>query len=349
MRCVRIRGTEDLVTFQVATPREALRYEASGESDPPGDLLVSFELLTTVVKQVDPDGWVSFDPGPGPALSYVVAGSIVTTPLEPADVAGFPVTPVGDGAVIVLEPSLVRGLRDALAVASTDPSREVLNAIRLEPGALVASDGRQLFAHQGLQLDLPASGITLPRSRAFGLLDTRQPADLFLCREGGDTVTYAKVFQGPWTWTVRVPDLRYPNWKQVVPRTDSLPTRVNLSDEDVLQLGATLRRLPGAELPHAPVCLRVNHGTAEVLSPGSSSVRVGLPTSTVLGPDAQVAFNRNFLLRALATGFRELHLRDGVTPVLMTHGDRIHLWMPVRLDPPAADPVAEDAAQPLTA
>jgi DNA polymerase-3 subunit beta len=123
---------------------------------------------------------------------------------------------------------------------------------------------------------------------------------------------------------------------------------VKNADADATRLISVLPRLPGFKESSSPVVLNVNATGAELSPPARlPQVKVALDRSEVHGASALVTqFNASFLVAALKRGFRELRVRDHVSPLVMRDASRVNLWMPVRMDVPVPSAPAEPEALP---
>ena len=232
---------------------------------------------------------------------------------------------------------------EAQGCASTDPSRVILNSVLLSAHEVVGTDGRQLYSRNGLGLTLPKGGVIFPVSGVPGVLDADQPADLWVWDL--EESPKARVHQGPWQWSTKLVAGNYPNYRQVIPKPETYGTTVRIADADATRLLSVLPRMPGFKESSSPVRLSITANGAELSPPARlPQVVVALERSEVLGtrPNA-VQFNASFLLAALKRGFRELCIKDEVSPLVMRDPHRINIWMPVRSE---AAPVPSAPAEP---
>lgn len=337
LQCVLVRGSENLVSFEATTLDEYLRFDGVGESQESAQL-VPFETLNDALKSADHDSVFTLRPD---SLTYVTGGSPLAVPVPEYSVADFPPPPVIHGNPIPLPAGVMGSIVEAQGCASTDASRYILNSVLVSPHEVVATDGRQLYLRNGLDLALPSGGVMLPCSSVPGVLQAESTADLWVW-DLKDTPK-AAVTQGPWRWITKLVVGNYPNFKQVIPR-DASGTTIRITEVDAVRLMAVLPRLPGFKESTSPVRLQIT-ATGVEFSPPSRlpQVKVALDHSEVTGMRPQtVQFNASFLVAALRRGFRELRVKDELSPLLMKDESRINLWMPIRLDavPAPAQPEA---------
>jgi hypothetical protein len=148
---------------------------------------------------------------------------------------------------------------------------------------------------------------------------------------------------GPWLFHLEIDaNGHFPNADTVVPRIDTLASRLHLSQDDARFLLHVLPRLPGDKEHLAPVTLDL--GKQVVLrARGDNAPQVSeviLSGSSCQGPPVRVACNRHFLRRVVQLGFRELLLRNATTPLLCRDETRTYLFMPLEgALPPTPDAV----------
>lgn len=344
LHCVLVRGAGDTVTFEATNLDEYLRFEGRGETSEPAAQLVPYDLLSDALKSGDADSSVTINPGVD--LSYNASGARLSVPLPEHKVEDFAPAPVVTGTAITLPAGVIASVVEAQGCASSDTTRYILNSVLLSPHEVVATDGRQLYRRNGLELALPKDGVLLPLSGVPGILQGDHAAELWVV-DHEDTVK-ACVTQGPWRWITKVVAGAFPNWKQVVPRGEDYGSVIQLGAADATRLIAVLPRLPGFKESTSPVRLRVTAHGAELSPPARlPQVVVALDRSEVTGPNVTIQFNANLLLGALKRGFRELRVKDEFSPLFMRDDTRINLWMPIRLDDvPAPSAPAEPEASP---
>ncbi len=306
-----------------------------------------FDLLHDVLKSSDQDSLITINPGVD--VSYRAGGTGLTMPLPEHKLEDFPPAPVPTRDPIVLPAGVLASIVEAQGCASTDHTRYLLNSVLLIPHEVVATDGRQLYRRNGLELVLPEAGIIFPLSGVPAVLNSDHPAELMVWDL--DQTPKAMVAQGPWRWITKLVVGNYPNFRQVIPRVEDYGLTVTIGDADATRLISVLPRLPGFKESSSPVVLNITaHGA--VISPPARlpQVQVALDRSEVTGAgNKTVQFNSTFLLSALKRGFRELRVRDAVSPLLMRDASRVNLWMPINFnnDPAPSAPAEPEASPPV--
>jgi hypothetical protein len=139
-----------------------------------------------------------------------------------------------------------------------------------------------------------------------------------------------------------MPSHASPNTDTVIPRTDTMASRLHLSEEDARFLAHVLPRLPGDGDHLSPVTLDL--GNRVLVRARADTVpqvsEVVLSGSSCEGPAVRVACNRHFLRRVVQLGFRDVLLRNASTPLLCRDATRTYLFMPLdNALPPSSDAV----------
>jgi len=139
---------------------------------------------------------------------------------------------------------------------------------------------------------------------------------------------------------MRTVDGTYPNWRQVVPKTEQHRTTVTLPDEH--EFTKIVNGLPGGDLNDKPVDLIVKNGTVSVKgNTGGSGIL--LEGATAKGPDLTIRLNRDYLTKAFDYGLTNIGLIDAMSPLHFTCEGRHMVVMPLRVADVAP---AKEPAQP---
>jgi len=348
LHCVRITGSESRVWFERTDLDQVLRHEAAATCTSATQVLVPFDMLSTAARQSDAGTEIRVIGGNSPKLETVIGGLPVSLPFDAFKLEDYPPVPAAEGEIIPLPGGVIIAMQEALGCASTDQTRYVLNSVFLDAHAVVATNGRQLYRRNSLNLPIPESGIIFPSSPVINLLPEGE-ATLRLWRTQGDN-SFAQLDAGSWRWTTKLVAAKYPDYLRVIPKLEEYPVIVRLGEVDAARIKSVLPKLPGFKDRHSPIVLRVApDGASLCTAPGFPKVRVALEHSEVVcTTPVEVGFNSNCLLGALTTASRELRVRDEVSPVLLSGESRLQLWMPVRLNEvapvapvaPAASPTA---------
>lgn len=345
LRQVLVFGYEELIEFAGTDLDQYLRYEGIGTSTEALRILVPYDLLHDVAKKADAGTDIQIQGGDAPLIRYHASGVALDESFNPVALAEFPAVPISDGDPIALPVGVLAAMNEALGSASTDPTRHILNSVYLDAHAVVATDGRQLYRRNSLELAVP-KGAVFPASPVLGILPHDEVAHLWLWHR--DERPFAQITVGRWRWITKLVDGNFPNYQHVIPKLENCGGLVRISEPDAVRLQSVLPKLPGYKDKDSKVVLSVTDKGAVIRTAANlPKVHVALDRSEVVStPFSEVAFNSRYLLSALQRGMRELRTRDHVSPLMMTDANRIHLWMPLRdaVSPP--EPAASTEAAP---
>jgi len=256
--------------------------------------------------------------------------------------AEFPEIPMVRTPGLTLPETVVTSLLRAFACASQDSTRAVLRSACLDTSGtgdkahrIVGTNGRHLFSSNSMHLPLKQSVIIPdhPLWKWKPLAEVR-PWTLRL----GKDKHQAEVFRvdGPsqtWSVTGRLLDGPYPNYRQVIPRTEEFKTTVTLSDAALEAVTRLLPRLPGKQLANRPVGLHCEKGRLGLLARAENDepwILHPVDRCEMKGPDVTVYLDRDYLVKAAAFGLHRISLIDPVSPIQFSRGGDLMIVMPVR-------------------
>lgn len=359
--CVRIEAdASGAARFQATDLDTFVTCEVTGAS-PAGfpACLVTFEPLNRIVKGakntfrlVHQNGKLSVQSTFGTAT---VAQSLGTHPL-----AEWPPEPIVPKPAFSGNEQFKKALREALECASTDSSRYVLNGACLDltqPGChcIVGANGRQLYAANTFQFDLPKS-VIVPARKFLAWAGFSADGDwhLALALDKEKQPSWAQLQSDHWTFVTKAIDGAYPNWRQVLPADDGKTTRVTLSEAAVELMLDALPRLPGGDEDHQPVTLIAERGQFRLSAQGREDrqpATVPVPGAELTGPDTRLRLDREFMSKALRFGFTAFELTDELSPIVFTGPGRKFIAMPLtpaEAVSPKPMPQPAEAADPAT-
>ncbi|NBR88037.1 MAG: hypothetical protein EBT61_21520, partial [Verrucomicrobia bacterium] len=285
-------------------------------------------------------------------LKTFIGSSPMEQTLTTLPVDEFPPTPSISGKSIPVDASFRDALRQALDCCSDDGSRHVIQHVCLDPRSsdghyIAGTDGRHLYAANSFHFDFKAP-VLIP-DRAFlrwskflengtGQL-TVQPANK-------KELPWLKLQSGPWTWLAKSTDAEFPNWKQVVPASDSSLTVVRLDAGAVTTLLAGIPKLPGGDEFNRPVQLEIKDSRLTVQARSKEATewtRLVIESATITGKPISIGLNRDYLLKALRFGLCTAEFIDDLSPVVFSEGGRRMVVMPLRPDSATSAPPAPSA------
>ncbi|MBN8459828.1 MAG: hypothetical protein J0M04_18515 [Verrucomicrobia bacterium] len=268
---------------------------------------------------------------------------------EPAD--QFPARPSAGGAIAHLPCETFVALGRVAGLASTDPTRHVLNGVFFTPdrgGELVATNGRTLalapVRFSGHPFILPSAAARVLVHPDFA---TRDAA---ICQETSDGNVVRVMFRsGPHTLLAKTIEGIYPNYRQVIPADHTAEAVIPEAHRPGLI--AWLRSLSGRR---GSVVLRHDRPgqlgiTLEDYDSDSETVSIRVPAA-VSGEVPVIAYDPAHFADVLAIG-SALRFTDGMSATLLTAPDgTLCVLMPTRCHassaihhataPPATHPAA---------
>ena len=263
-----------------------------------------------------------------------ISGQAISRRVDMPDLKDWPVLPAS-ATMKPVDAQFLGHIRQAAVFASGDDSRPLLKAIYLDVQdkachKVVATDSRRLTALNSVRLPLSASVIVpVTRFLVWGKL-AGSPCI------GADSTSFTMNI-GPWTYTVKTVDGRFPSYNQVVPCYDDART-LELSPEDAELLIKALPSLPTYEGSSDAVVLCLEPNGARIYSrqdakAPESAIRLEKSQHTGNGSFA-IGLNRDFFREALQAGFRLWEMRDPTSPLLgrISKDDKgsVHVLMPIR-------------------
>jgi len=250
------------------------------------------------------------------------------------EAGNWPIGPVAGSTTTENPPGLITAPADAMATADRESTRYATNKIQLrgQAGTICATDGRQLLVQRGFTFPWDED-LLLPRTTVFQSKDLPQDQPVQVTKSG----SWVGFAIGPWTiWLASDSEDRFPKVEEHIPKVKASESRIELSDADARFLLKSLRRLPVSSPDTLPVTVDLN-GQAVIRAQGESQphpTELLLTGSKPLGEPVRFNTNRSYLQRALALGFRELHLFGPTSPVLCQDERRAYVW--ALLEPEAA-------------
>jgi hypothetical protein len=130
-------------------------------------------------------------------------------------------------------------------------------------------------------------------------------------------------FESPrWTFITKEIQGQYPNWRQVIPTTDSKWTKVFLSSEAIEQMLQVIPRLPGDDGINRAVRLRAQ--AHQLVLDGRNKedddwTSIPVQMVNITGKPVTFALNRIYLLQALKFGLNTMEVEDPLSPIVLSN------------------------------
>jgi DNA polymerase III sliding clamp (beta) subunit (PCNA family) len=153
----------------------------------------------------------------------------------------FPELPAFKGKAFPLEEGGKQSLLQALACASADSTRLILNGAYLEGGhTFVGTDGRHLYRANSMKLPVKTP-VVLPDLKVLDWKWLRETPDWMLALDGERFCLSGE----HWKITAKQIEGTYPNYQQILPRESDFHSSVTLREDSLEQVSSTLLSLPG--------------------------------------------------------------------------------------------------------
>ena len=232
------------------------------------------------------------------------------------------------------DPELWLALREAAATTDQQPHRFALSCVQLcgTSGKIVATDGQQALVQSGFAFPW-TDDLLVPASDVFGCRDL--PGDQPI--QVGNTEDWVTFKTGPWMIALKLEkESRFPDVGRHIGDPAAATSHLRIAGSDGDFLTDALPRLPCEDNTNCPVTLDLN---GQVLIRGkaadqSRATELALSNSRLEGDAITVNSNREYLLRALRLGFRDVHFYGREQPVLCDDGRRQLVWALLSPDSP---------------
>jgi hypothetical protein len=312
------------LTVRVASGEFAAeyRFEGSREAETlviPPSLLVDCEGRSKSVVRIETIGngriASQWNDGNVPQLcSYAPAG----------EVAAFPDVPA---KFVELEPRFATAYRAACSVREADPARFAIDHVLLrgKAGEVAGTDGKQIYIEKGFTFPFN-DDVLVPASGVFSCSDLKHKGPIGVAKSDD----WLALRVGPLALLKRInKEGRFPQIKDVIPRHRKPPATLELADVDAAFLADAVKRLPDNDLGHHSVTVDLNGAVAvrAASQDGQQVTELVLTNSRANGEPMRFLTNREFLVRAISFGFRDL-LIYGPDKILVCGDEHRHYaWM----------------------
>lgn len=317
----------------------SVRLEQAVEG-PPTSLLLPFHDLSRIVKTCGPrDVLTVVSVGPATvSVRHPIGASFAEQQIESFAPDEFPSTPKVEGEPCALDEVVRASFLEALQCCSSDESRLILNGVYLDVSqkgktSLAATDGRHLYTSAGVELNLGKS-VLIPHRKFLAWKAFAADGDWQLRMSRDQTEGFVRIQSAHWTFTTRLIEGEYPNYRQVIPDESQFNTRFTIPPESMPSLMEVIVRMPCPDQENLAVGLRIHEGKLSVLgrnAPTDRFAEVPFSEAQVTGADVTVFMNRHYLLKALGFGLNDIRLMDHIAPALFRREDRQMVVMPVRI------------------
>jgi hypothetical protein len=326
---ISVRAGDDGLSIEVQSRNQALRYQDPHPQDQES-LNLPLQVLDDVQGAKPEPVFLNTRRDGVVGASWQENG--VFRDLEydaPKPISDAPAFPVLPSALVANRPELLSALKDAYETTDMESKRYALGCVQLRPdGVLSATDGRQMLKQTGFQFGCEQP--VLIQSTKFFNCKELSAEPVYIGHELDDKGVAKVGFQiGHWTyWIDTEREGRFPDVDSIIPSTNHCKATLQLSLADARFLVDNLHRLPNGD-SHRELTLDLN-GSVILRAASISTPRPAemiLRNSTKQGNDIRICTDRQFLARAAAMGFSEVHLPDSESPAVARDSSRTYLWM----------------------
>ena len=322
----------------------SLRLEAPQQIGEPATCLVPFAELQKLGKTCPTDEVLDLEvlAEDRLLLRHRIGSHPVEQVVTSAPVGDFPAVPQITASSVSLDEAARGTLLNALACASDDETRVILNGAYLDVSKpsghyAVATDGRHLFASNSLHLALPSS-ILIPDHRFLiwsGFVKDGQ-WKLAVQPPTKDKGGYLRLESRRWTFVTKQIEGTYPNWRNITEDVRSFTGTIEVSEQAAKAMAHIVPQLPGDDTPNHTVGLYCVSGRLYLRGSNkdqAQATEVEVPGITISGDPATVYLNRQYLLKAIGFGLHQIGVQEPLKPLRFSDGgSRQMIVMPVRVD-----------------
>ena len=212
----------------------------------------------------------------------------------------------------------------AAQIVDRNEPRLTLRGINLSSSGITTTNGKELVNY-----DLPLNledNLTIPLP--FALIQSKATeAGVFSYWQNGADFRF-KIEVGAWSWIGKTISGMYPNWKQVVPKSDDLTHEIRLSEEQTETALEFLKTVPD-KLPYNPIELKKTADNRLLLH-ADADLEVRLEAE-LIGDwnEFSLMLNKNILFRIFTEKHTRIQLSSSHVPVLASGGLGRYIAMPL--------------------
>ena len=238
---------------------------------------------------------------------------------------------------LLLPDGIVNLFARAAQIVDRNEPRAILHGINLSADGITVTNGKELLNFDCL-LELESS-ITIPLPLA--LMQTKvAEAGTFTYWACGNEFRFV-IRIGAWSWTNKSLPGIYPNWKKVIPESNTLTRSITFPPESVQKLEAFLKNVPD-DPPHNAV--ELSDGTGMTLNVSASGEKTCVTAEFTGDWTESLTLSKTVLLRLLREGHTRIQCGDGHVPILALGGGGRYIAMPMHQ--PRIEPKENTQTQP---
>ena len=300
-RSVRFVGDVDGVMAMATDGVETVSVAVDAFTESGIDFCVPFKELKDLVRM-------------GRSETLELSGTFIEFPMleDPSEDVVSAILPVNFGELLAQTASIV----------DRSNYRRLLQGINLSNAGVTATDGKQLL-HLPCVLSL-AKDVTIPFPSALLAAKTS---------EMGTLQVWDKFFQieiGNFSWSGRLLEGQYPNWRGVIPSAESHDYSITL--HEVEKVIAWVKMIPSQKSTNGVELNVMPDGSVALVSCIQPNFELNTQaTVTGVQPRAVLTLDREIILRMLLQGYTTFKAHsDGLVPVIASGGAGQYIAMPIR-------------------
>lgn len=346
LQCLKIERTQDGWICLTATDLDrfvTLRLEQPAKGEPVS-LLIPFDILQQLMKSRDKSKHLYLEAGPNNnhSIKFDLAGQLGEAKSKAPPVDEFPEVPRIKGEPIPVAENMRLAITDAMACASNDQTRYVLNGFCVDvtdPQAhyVVATDGRHLFSCNSLKLPLKKSFV-VPCHKFLAWREFNLDGEWKMkVSDASDPKTEAHVqfSSRRWKFISRLITENYPNWQVCVPDPVAARTHLQINEDSLQKVIQTIQRLPNHDPKHQTMGIQWKDEQVAFLSrqePNEPWGRNVISEARGTGSEVTYFCDRRYFVKALEYGLNTMGIVDSMSPLRFFRSGRQLVLMPVRLE-----------------
>mgnify|MGYP000964643583 CR=1 FL=1 len=328
-RALRFEGRNGLVRISATDGVELVAVELNATVEGAFEALAPFaELKKGLGNGKTGEVVLSLEAGTV-TVGEVVRGRLEEKTFLAVDLAEWPERKIVPEAIarVTLPEGVVGMLAHAAQIVNRQEARLPLRGINLSRDGITVTDGKQLL-NIPCPLELDAE-VTIPFPLALLTANPGGPGTLAVWQSNQDRLFEIEV--GNWNWYGRVLSGNYPNWRQVMPATDSMDYAAKIADrEGCIEF---LRKVPDCP-PHHAVELHFQADCVEMRSADFPELKLKTPCDFIGKLSSMpLVLNKYALIRIFHHGHDTIRACHAFAPVLASGGMGNLLVMPLNCKP----------------
>jgi len=237
-----------------------------------------------------------------------------------------PAPPTSPEAWFPLTINQWHSLGEATKAADESSTRYALGCLQLQGqlGQVAATDGRQVHIQTGYQFGF-TDEVLIQASSILGSREVVGESPIQI-GQSNDWLTFNS---GPWSLSFRIQkEGRFPKLDTALPKQDAVRSRLILAEGDAAFLLQSLPSLPGADETNAPVTLDLRNGVCLRGHSDTSqrTTELVLNHSRLYGEPVAINSNREYLIRAIQLGYREIGIVSAELPAMCNNASCRYAW-----------------------